>query len=593
MAWMRATRGIVGTYAPGGAMACGLALLLASAGCSSSRLDRDIRQLVNEQSQRLREDLETPQIPRPAQDAPRRRLLDKTPPTTNVPASELAFTPAPENRDVAARLKALAMQSGLTSAAGGGYDSQGNPTVAPAPEARVLTLSDALRTTQVSAPELLAAQEDYLLAAIRLLTERHLWGPRLFNDTTLSVAGSGVDGGFDHALNLINQLRVAKRLPSGGDVEARWVWNASEQLRDRATGEYTSASAIVLAGNVPLLRGAGSIAREELIQAERDLVYQSRSFERFRRAFLVDIAQDYFSLLQTRASITNQLRQLESLRRFNEATRARVDAGRLEAFQTAITESRLRSAESSLSGLQEQYILQADRFKVRLGLAIDDIVDFSEELPIIPEPDVTLDEATSLALKYRLDLQNSSDRVDDTRRGVANAKNRLLPDLNATGSVTIPTDSREESGALAIDEDQTRYDVGITLGLPLDRRTEQLSARAAEIRLQRSIRDHEQLRDRVAVDVRSAVRNIDLARVQLNLAEQQVEINRRRLRGQKLQEDTLQPQQIVDSENELLDSENARDRARTALRNAVLNYLLQSDQLRVARDGTLQPLPGM
>jgi outer membrane protein TolC len=573
--------------------AAGLVLLAGSGGggCASSRLDKDIRGLVEEQSQRLRQDLETPQVPNPKAGASRARLLAKSPPTENPPASELVFETAAEDRDVAARLRALAAQSGLEDSAyakGGGTVAV--PGVIPA---RLMTLNDVLRTTQQSAPELLAAQEEYLLAAIRLLSERHLWGPRLFNDTTVSVAGDAVDGNFDHALNLINQLRVAKRLPSGGDVEARWVWNASEQLRDKATGEYTSASSLVLAGNVPLLRGAGSVAREELIQAERDLVYQSRSFERFRRSFLVDIAQDYFDLLETRASIVNQLRQLESLKQFNAATQARADAGRLEAFQTAITENRLRTAEASLAGLRERYILQLDRYKVRLGMNIDERIDLSDDLPTLPEPAIDLDAATTRALVYRLDVQNSKDRVDDTRRGVANAKNRLLPDLDATGSVTIPTDSREESGALAIDEDQTRYNVGVTLGLPLDRRTEQLSARSAEIRLQRSIRDHDQLLDRVAVDVRGAVRSVELARFQLNLAEQQVEINRRRLRGQKLQEDTLQPQQIVDSENDLLDSENARDRARTALRNAVLNYLLQSDQLRVARDGTLQPLPGM
>jgi hypothetical protein len=86
---------------------------------------------------------------------------------------------------------------------------------------------------------------------------------------------------------------------------------------------------------------------------------------------------------------------------------------------------------------------------------------------------------------------------------------------------------------------------------------------------------------------------VPLARFQLDLAEQQVEINRRRLRAQKLQEDAVDPQQIVDTENDLLDAENARDRAKTRLRTAILGYLLETDQLRVTREGTLQVLPGM
>jgi hypothetical protein len=72
-----------------------------------------------------------------------------------------------------------------------------------------------------------------------------------------------------------------------------------------------------------------------------------------------------------------------------------------------------------------------------------------------------------------------------------------------------------------------------------------------------------------------------------------VEINRRRLRGQKLQEATVPPQTIVDTENDLLQAENDRDRARAQLRTAVLNFLLETDQLRVSREGELVMLPGM
>jgi outer membrane protein TolC len=139
--------------------------------------------------------------------------------------------------------------------------------------------------------------------------------------------------------------------------------------------------------------------------------------------------------------------------------------------------------------------------------------------------------------------------------------------------------------------DDARYRVGATLSLPLDRTNERLAVRSAQIRLERAERDHDRLTDNVVVESRAAVRAVEVARFQLNLAEQQVEINRRRLRGQKLQEDTLRPQDIVDTENELLQAENDRDRARTRLRSAVLAYLLSTDQLRVTRAGSLQALP--
>jgi hypothetical protein len=176
---------------------------------------------------------------------------------------------------------------------------------------------------------------------------------------------------------------------------------------------------------------------------------------------------------------------------------------------------------------------------------------------------------------------------------VANAKDGILPDLDLFGEVGVPTDPDDNTGGVAFDKDETEYRVGATLSLPLDRERERLAVRAAQIRLERAQREHARLQDNVAVSARGAVRAVPLARFQLDLAEQQVEINRRRLRAQKLQEDTVDPQQIVDTENDLLDAENARDRARTRLRNAILGYLLETDQLRVTREGTLRVLPGM
>lgn len=581
--------GLVGLYLLGGLGGLG------GCGMSGSRIDRDIQSLVREQNERLREELREANIPNAGPDHATAKQLLKTPTTTNQTSSELSFQEASPDRDVQARLQQLLSQSG-------GYEGRpadmngvyGENSQVQSPDVgRTLSLEDSLRASQETGREFLSAQEDYLLAAIRLLQSRHLWGPRLFNDTTLTFGASGDNGRFDPALNLVNSLRATRRLPFGGEVEARWLWNATENLRERTTGRYVQSSEIVLSGRVPLLRGAGSIAREDLIQAERDLVYQSRSFERFRRNYLVEIATDYFQLLETRAQIVNQMRQLDSLMKFGAATDARVNAGRKEAFQTDITANQINSAQSALADLREAYVLQLDRFKVRLGLDINDRLELSSDIFSLPEPAAELEPATNTALSLRLDLQNSADRLEDAKRTVANAKDGLLPDLDLRGEVGIPTDPDAREGGAFFDPDETRYSASATLSLPLDREQERLAVRSAQIRLERAQRDHLQLVDNIAVNVRSAVRGIDRARLQLNLAEQQVEINKRRLRAQQLQEDIVEPQQIVDTNNDLLNAENARDRARTRLRTAILQYLLETDQLRVTREGLLERLPGM
>lgn len=557
----------------------------------------DAYRLVRESSDRLRTEVGEADLSKYESQNLSDITADKRPSTTNPRADELSFIKAQEDRDVAERLQRLTTQgtSGMLIPGDGpqGVGYVGEPGNTQAVPARVVTLEESFRLSQRSGREFLSAQEEYLLSAISLLIERHQWGPRFFNDTSASLSASGDDGDFYPALNVVNTLRATRRLPYGGSVEASWVWNATEQLREQATGDYETSSAIVLSGNVPLLRGAGLVAQESLIQAERNLVYQARAFERFRRTYLVDIANDYFSLIQTKQSIANQERQLKSLEQFVKGTQARVDAGRLDSFQTSIADNQMKSAISSLASLRESYLLSLERFKVRLGIPLDEVIDVTEQELNIPEPDVAEAASAETALRLRLDLQNARDQLEDTRRGVVNAKDDLLPDLSVDGRVTIPTDPDNTHAGVNFSEGDVSYSLGATFSTPLDRRIERLNLRAAKIGLERATRDYDRQRDDIIVSARSAARNVELARFQLNIAEAQVESNRRRLRAQKLQEDLLEPQQIVDAENDLLNAENARDQSRTNLRNAVLNYLLQTDQLRVNRDGTLRSLPGM
>jgi outer membrane protein TolC len=456
-----------------------------------------------------------------------------------------------------------------------------------------LDLQGAFRIGHLTAREFLSAEEDYIVGAISLLIERHLWGPRFFNDTSVTLSGQGDQGSFQHTLEIINDLRVTQRLPYGGAVEAGWVWDATEQLRQQATGRYRQSSELALSAEIPLLRGAGLVAQEDLIQAERDLIYRARSFERFRREFLVQIAQDYFELIELLSRIANQESQVASLKVLEEGTAERVKAGRLSAFELNLTTNQVLQATSELLSLREQFILAIDRFKVRLGLDVDRPLKI---LPLqfdIPEPEIGLQEATALAMQLRLDLQNQRDRLDDARRAVANARNALLPDLTVKARVGVPTDPLAHEGRLSFDIDETTYLAGLTLGLPLDRQIERLRLKQASIGVSQQQRRYEQDRDSVVVGVRSALRQIELARNQLTLAEMGVQIAERRLEEQKLKADLVEPQKIVDSENDLLDARNSRDQSLTNLRNAVLNYLLQSDQLRVKRDGTIEPLPGL
>lgn len=561
--------------------------MLTAAGCSPGmdQIDRRLAKVIAQSSTRT--GLETDPRIRPAGDIPHSSasLYDTSPPTDNPPASQLSFSELDRGEPgtpqvvegLNARLRSYALSAGGIGAA----------------DVMKLSLADALKLAQRQGREYLTAEESYIIDAISLLTEQHRWGPRLFADSSVGVGASGDEGRFDNALSVVNTLRATKQLPYGGQAEAKWVWNATEQLRSSVSGQYEQASSLVLDANIPLLRGAGMVAREDLIQAERSLVYSARDFEGFRRDYFVSIAQDYFQLIQSVNQLQNRVANLHSLEKYVEREQAHLDAERISPFELNQAKNDLLNSRSSLASAREQYILQVDRFKVRLGVPMEQPLQIMGAEIQIPEPQVTVEQATDAALSHRLDLQNQKDQYLDSERGVRNARDQLLPDLDLSGQVSIPTDPAAREGGFALDPDETSWQAGLTLSLPLDRRIERLQLRQALIRLQQSKRDLDQFTDNVVLEARRRVREIELARFRLEIAQSQVKINQLRQREQELKEDTTEVRDRLQTENDLLNSLNARDQALTDLRVAVLNYLNATGQLRVSPDGFLEPLPGM
>jgi outer membrane protein TolC len=213
--------------------------------------------------------------------------------------------------------------------------------------------------------------------------------------------------------------------------------------------------------------------------------------------------------------------------------------------------------------------------------------------PGLPTPEADVDRAVRTAMQYRLDLQNRRDRIDDARRGVNNARNNLLADLDLSGSISIPTNDRLDRAGLNFDFEDLTVRAALALSLPLDREIEQLGLRQAQIDLERSIRDYEEFRDRVAVEVRASARNIDRAEFSRDLQAENVKTAELRLASIEAAPDRADARDRSEAANAML---GARDDYLRALRDvqiSILRYLLDSGQLRVGPDGSMLPLRDM
>lgn len=450
---------------------------------------------------------------------------------------------------------------------------------APGPGPARLDLFQAIEYAVQNSPEYRSQMEDLYLAALDVTLERHLFSPRPFISQSLEYEGGQADVNYRSALTAVTRAGIRQQLPYGGEVVASGLVSFLQGLHGNVNeGEDAQ---LALTASIPLLRGAGMINLEGLISSERDLVYEVRGFEDFRRQFAVRIASQYLQLLNQQEGIANRRLSFANLLNLTERTQALYIAGRQQySFVQRALQSQLQT-ENSLVVATERYQNAVDQFKILLGMPV------GEELTIVPielevrVPEITEDTAIDLALRYRLDYQTAQDRSEDARRAVANARNGLLPDLDFTTDTRIG--NRNNDAARDINDDTLTYSASLDLDLPIDRLQQRNSYRRALISLERSQRNVTLTRDRIVSDVHEAMRGIRSAKASLEIQRQGIEVaeDRLELENERLKQGTGDSENVVEAQEDLLQAQDEYDQARADLQVAVLQFLRDTGTLRV------------
>lgn len=395
---------------------------------------------------------------------------------------------------------------------------------------------------------------------------------------------------------------------------------------NRVSSRGISADASI---SIPLLRGAGAdIAAEDLTQAEADVRYALWGFERFRRTYAVDVAQEYLSVLLDARLVENERENYRRLIAARRRARRLADAGRLPDFQhDQAAQDEFRARDRWIRARQN-YASRLDRFKVLLGLPPDARVELdaaevgrlqlaaekrllasggmmrervvpSADVPIkIREPKsdgngfagLTMKQSLELALRSRLDLRTMRERVNDAERQVRVAADALRAELTLLGTAHAGARrslSSADSDNARLNPKDGSYSALLTLDLPFERTAERNTYRNRLLDLQRAVRDFQALEDAVKLAVREKLRNLAAARESFRIQHQAMQLARKRVKstGLLLQAGRAQIRDMLESQEALLSAQNAESSALVAYRIAELELQRDLGVLQVDKNG--------
>lgn len=373
-----------------------------------------------------------------------------------------------------------------------------------------LSLLNALDVAAENSRDFQRQKEQLYLAGLSLTRNQHDFEVRFGGGGGARVNGVADD---EADVTLSDDLSAAVTSTSGTRIVASFV---NTFLRSVVHGgAFDGSSLLNLTLTQPLLRGAGSrIVREPLTQAERDVIYAVRTFERFRNTFAVRVVSDYWNVVRQIADLANVEATYKSLVQSREQIEELYKAGRRTVTDLGRAQQSEYSADAQRVAAKNRLESALDRFKLTLGLpvtaqvALDPAELDRVRAQGVAPVELTESAAIALALDRRFDHRTTVDEVEDAGRRVVVAEDALGMALDFTAALNVPAESGR---GLNLDWSRVNWSAGFDLDLALDKLVERNAHRSALISFDLAIRNRELSEDQIAADVRTALRDIQSA----------------------------------------------------------------------------------
>jgi outer membrane protein TolC len=454
------------------------------------------------------------------------------------------------------------------------------------PQSGILSLPRAVAIATAYNREYQFQKEELYVRALDLRLVRHDYAKQYF---------AGLSGGYsadrnDEVAGVETNFGFSQLLATGARIGTEVVIAWAEVLSGNMEGGLLS----VLNASVtqPLLRGRDrTVVFEDLTQAERDTLYQVRTFNRFRKTLVVSVVSQYFQVLGLYDAAGIAKNHYEKLSEIQRKVEELTEAGRLPKFELERAKQDKLVAFDAYIQARKAYEQALDEFKITLALptTTEFELDASEfealKASAMVRPAFSEGDAVTTAMARRLDLANSIDAIEDAERKVLVAADGLRADANVV--VVVNAISDRKANRRTVDWLREEYEIGVEIDLPIDRVAEQNVYRKALIALSQKEREYELARDTVALEVQLAYRDLMEAAERYKVQEEGVEAATRRLEKTQLmvKYGRASSRRVLNARRDLFDAQLAGTEALVNYTVATLNFYRDTGVLQVRPDG--------
>jgi len=289
------------------------------------------------------------------------------------------------------------------------------------------------------------------------------------------------------------------------------------------------------------------------------------------------VARFYLEALRNKARLDAARANLELATALADLAKNQKEAGIGTSIEVTRAQVQVSNERQQLLGAEQAYRQSLLRLLKLIGVRLDVNLTLTENLTHTPVQVADMQEALVIALRSRSDLQAHQKREEQADLDYRAARSDRIPSISGfAGYGTIGS---------GIDSAIPTWNLGISLELPVFDGGKVEAHRAESLsKLRRERIERQDLRLQIELEVRLAFAGLNLAREQITVAEEGLQ-----LAQQELEQARRRYQAGITSSLEVTDAQTRLERARENQITALFNYNLERINLGEAM-GTIRSM---
>lgn len=273
-------------------------------------------------------------------------------------------------------------------------------------------------------------------------------------------------------------------------------------------------SGLTLGLSQPLLKGFGEKIQTSGIQAsEQRYRAATKELDSTTANLVADVKKAYWSLVYSYQNIEVQKLSLKLANKLLEETEAQINAGKLAPVEIYQPQSEVARREEQLISAERAFGVAEDNLKILIN-SEDWLISFTP-VDAPPTEPVTLDVAQIVtnALQNRPDIQAVDLQTKIAEIELTKSKDNKRPDLSVFGSIGLggTDESFGESFEDTYNDPNNEWKIGVSYSMPLENSLAEGAHQQAMANYNKAKTNGELLRQQTKKEVRTTVRDVQLA----------------------------------------------------------------------------------